>query len=134
MLEKYADEFQEMYPNVTIQLAGQGDYDGLLSKVTSSIVAGTTPTMLIGYPDHVANYLTANAIEPLDPYVNHIKWVEAVLHINVDTVVAIFQNEHNPRRTILRSGDNRVKPKRNFIHVSVVFYIFKQIESELVQP
>ena len=73
-IRKYADEFQEMYRNVTIQLAGQGDYDGLLSKVTSSIVAGTTPTMLIGYPDHVANYLTANAIEPLDPYVNHIKW------------------------------------------------------------
>lgn len=73
-IRKYADDFQKEYPNITIELAGQGDYDGLLSKVTSSVVGGKLPTMVIGYPDHVANYLTADAVEPLDPYVNHVKW------------------------------------------------------------
>jgi hypothetical protein len=54
--------------------------------------------------------------------------------IDVHAVVAVLQHEHDSRRTILRCGDNRMKSKRNFIHVSVVFNIFKQIKPELVQP
>ncbi|MDF2698655.1 MAG: hypothetical protein K0Q49_211 [Haloplasmataceae bacterium] len=74
LLQGYADEFKLLYPNITITLASQGGYEDLRSKVTSAIVAGTEPTMLIGYPDHVASYLSANAVEPLDQYVTHSQY------------------------------------------------------------
>ncbi|ERJ13591.1 extracellular solute-binding protein [Haloplasma contractile] len=70
-VREYADEFEALYPNVTITLQSQGGYTELLDKVTSSIVADNIPTMLIGYPDHVVNYLSADAVEPLDQYASH---------------------------------------------------------------
>ncbi len=65
------DEFEEDNPKVTVDVFSQGDYDGLREKTIQSIVTGNTPTMLIGYPDHIADYLTGNAVVSLDSYINH---------------------------------------------------------------
>lgn len=74
LIKGYAAEFMEEYKNIEIDIQSQGGYSDLLSKVTASIVAETEPTMIVGYPDHVASYLSVNAVEPLDQYVNHPKY------------------------------------------------------------
>ncbi|MGM9873879.1 MAG: extracellular solute-binding protein, partial [Bacilli bacterium] len=48
----------------------QGGYDDIKDKISSAIPAGTTPTMAYCYPDHVAEYMSAGAVEYMDPYIN----------------------------------------------------------------
>lgn len=62
-------EFNEVYPNIKIEHSIQGGYDELRDKVSSAIPAGTTPTMAYCYPDHVADYMSAGAVEELTKYV-----------------------------------------------------------------
>ena len=61
--------FNEKYPNITIEHAAQGGYDDIKEKISAAIPAGTTPTMAYCYPDHVAEYMSAGAVEMMDPYV-----------------------------------------------------------------
>lgn len=69
LLLDYIAEFEEMYPNVTIEASSQGGYDDLRNKTILAISAGETPTMLVGYPDHVAGYLNGSAVIPLDDFI-----------------------------------------------------------------
>lgn len=94
-LKEYAEEFKKEYPNVTIEIAKQGGYNDLLSKVSSAILAGIEPTMIVGYPDHITNYLASNAVEPLDQYVNHPKY-----GIELDDFIDSYMREN-------RAYDNR---------------------------
>lgn len=50
--------------DVTINLAYQGAYDDIENKITKSFSTGTTPTMAIAYPDHVAGYLRSEGNKP----------------------------------------------------------------------
>lgn len=68
-LNRMITEFNKIYPNITIEHAAQGDYDDIKEKVSAAIPAGTTPTMAYCYPDHVAEYMSAGAIELMDPYI-----------------------------------------------------------------
>lgn len=74
LLLDYIAEFEEMYPNITIDAASQGGYDELRNKTILAISAGETPTMLVGYPDHVAGYLNGNAVIPLDDFILDETW------------------------------------------------------------
>jgi multiple sugar transport system substrate-binding protein len=69
LLQDYINEFELLYPNITIEAESQGGYDDLRNKTILSIASGQTPTMLVGYPDHVAVYLTAGAVIPLDDFI-----------------------------------------------------------------
>ena len=71
LLQEMFDSFNQEYPQVTITQLGQGGYDGLRESTIQSIVAGTTPTIVFGYPDHFVEYLNGNALVPLDEYINH---------------------------------------------------------------
>ena len=71
LLQEMFDSFNEIYPQVTITQLGQGGYDGLRDSTIQSIVAGTTPTIVFGYPDHFVEYLNGNALVPLDEYIAH---------------------------------------------------------------
>jgi multiple sugar transport system substrate-binding protein len=74
LLLSYINEFQALYPNITINAESQGSYDDLRNKTILAISSGETPTMLVGYPDHVAGYLNGNAVIPLDDYIAHSEW------------------------------------------------------------
>ncbi len=65
------DSFNEMYPMVTIILNNEGNYDNLRDIVTNFIRRGTAPALIMGYPDHYAEYASADAIIPLDDYIAH---------------------------------------------------------------
>ena len=61
------DDFQAMYPNVTIDLRLYADYGRIYQDVITNISTNTTPNICITYPDHIATYLTgSNVVLPLD--------------------------------------------------------------------
>ena len=60
-------EFQELYPNITVNLRLYTDYGDIYNDVITNISTGTTPNVCITYPDHIATYLTGdNVVVPLD--------------------------------------------------------------------
>ena len=60
-------DFQELYPNITVELRLYTDYGKIYNDVITNISTGTTPNVCITYPDHIATYLTGeNVVVPLD--------------------------------------------------------------------
>lgn len=66
---QYANAFMALYPNITVNLVAKGGYPDIYSAISTAIPSGTTPTMAICYPDHVASYLDAGAVENLAGYI-----------------------------------------------------------------
>ncbi len=61
------DEFQELYPNVTVNMRLYTDYGRIYNDVITNISTNTTPNVCITYPDHIATYLTgADTVTALD--------------------------------------------------------------------
>ena len=65
--EKAIDDFENAYPNITVNLRLYTDYGKIYNDVITNIATGTTPNVCITYPDHIATYLTGiNQVVPLD--------------------------------------------------------------------
>ena len=61
------EDFQELYPNITVTLRLYTDYGDIYNDVITNISTQTTPNVCITYPDHIATYLTgSNVVVPLD--------------------------------------------------------------------
>ena len=59
--------FEELYPNVKINLRLYNDYSKIYNDVITNIATDTTPNICITYPDHIATYLTGkDTVVPLD--------------------------------------------------------------------
>ena len=64
--ERAIEEFQAIYPNVTVTMRLYNDYGKIYNDVITNISTGTTPNVCITYPDHIATYLTGtNTVVPL---------------------------------------------------------------------
>ena len=64
---KAIEDFQALYPNITVNLRLYTDYGKIYNDVITNIATGTTPNVCITYPDHIATYMTgANTVVPLD--------------------------------------------------------------------
>ena len=60
-------DFEELYPNINVELRLYTDYGKIYNDVITNISTGTTPNVCITYPDHIATYLTGeNVVVPLD--------------------------------------------------------------------
>ena len=60
------EEFEALYPNVTVTLRLYNDYGKIYNDVITNISTHTTPNVCITYPDHIATYLTgSNTVVPL---------------------------------------------------------------------
>ena len=65
--KKAIEDFQSLYPNITVNLRLYTDYGKIYNDVITNIATGTTPDVCITYPDHIATYLTgADTVVPLD--------------------------------------------------------------------
>ena len=65
--KKAIEEFQKLYPNITVKLKIYTDYARIYSDVITNISTGTTPNVCITYPDHIATYATGkDTVTPLD--------------------------------------------------------------------
>ena len=61
------EDFQELYPNVTVNLRLYTDYGRIYNDVITNIPTRTTPNVCITYPDHIATYRTGeNVVISLD--------------------------------------------------------------------
>ena len=64
---KAIEEFEALYPNIKVKLSIEFDYGRIYQNIITNIATGTTPNIAISYPDHVATYLTGDAVVvPLD--------------------------------------------------------------------
>ena len=60
-------DFQELYPNITVNLKLYTDYGRIYNDVITNIQTDTTPNVCITYPDHIATYLTGeDTVVPLN--------------------------------------------------------------------
>lgn len=65
--EQAIEDFQSLYPNVTVNMKLYTDYTTIYNDVITNISTGTTPDVCITYPDHIATYITgSNVVVPLD--------------------------------------------------------------------
>ncbi len=64
---KAIEDFQKLYPNITVNLRLYTDYSRIYNDVITNISTNTTPNVCITYPDHIATYLSGiNIVVPLD--------------------------------------------------------------------
>jgi len=65
--EQAIADFQELYPNITVNMRLYTDYGRIYNDVITNIATNTTPNVCITYPDHIATYLTGtNLVVPLE--------------------------------------------------------------------
>ena len=65
--EKAIKDFEELYPNIDVNLRLYTDYGKIYNDVITNISTDTTPNVCITYPDHIATYLIGDdTVVPLD--------------------------------------------------------------------
>ncbi len=65
--EQAIRDFEEIYPNITVNLRLYTDYGKIYNDVITNIATNTTPNVCITYPDHIATYMTGvNQVVSLD--------------------------------------------------------------------
>ena len=73
--EKAIEDFQKIYPNITVNLRLYTDYGRIYNDVITNLATNTTPNVCITYPDHIATYLTgSNTVVPLDDLLTDSKY------------------------------------------------------------
>ncbi|QWB99422.1 extracellular solute-binding protein [Mycoplasmatota bacterium] len=66
----YAEDFETLYPNVTVNIVANGaNYDELRQNVINSNLNGQLPNIVQNYPEHVMEYLNNGLIIPLTPFI-----------------------------------------------------------------
>jgi len=71
LINDMLEDFLNEYPNITLRQVGQGNYDDLRSATIQGTVGGSTPALVMGYPDHFVEYLEGSSLVPLDEYIGH---------------------------------------------------------------
>ena len=66
VLDAYIAEFNKLYPNITIEHEQVGSYDDVRKTISTEITVGNQPNIAYCYPDHVALYNVAGAVQTLD--------------------------------------------------------------------
>ena len=66
ILNQAIADFNEIYPNITIEHESYGDYNGVRDQIKTEISVGNQPNIAYCYPDHVALYNVAGAVQTLD--------------------------------------------------------------------
>ncbi len=66
VLDLYIEEFQKLYPNITVEYTSVGGYDDVRDQISTEITVGNQPNIAYCYPDHVALYNLAGVVTQLD--------------------------------------------------------------------
>lgn len=73
--EKAKNDFESLYPNVTVNIRLYTDYGRIYNDVITNISTDTTPNICITYPDHIATYLTGDeVVVPLEELMADSRW------------------------------------------------------------
>ncbi|MBU1093218.1 MAG: extracellular solute-binding protein [Firmicutes bacterium] len=72
LLQKYANGFMDLYPNITVNIPDSSySLDALKSNVTSAIGGGTLPNLVQALPEHTAEYYYSDSVINLDYYIEN---------------------------------------------------------------
>lgn len=66
VLDAYIAEFNKLYPNIHVEYTSVGSYDDVRDQISTEITVGSQPNIAYCYPDHVALYNLAQAVQTLD--------------------------------------------------------------------
>ena len=66
VLNLYIEEFNKLYPNITVNASQVGSYDDVRDQISTEITVGSQPNIAYCYPDHVALYNMAGVVATLD--------------------------------------------------------------------
>ena len=66
VLNLYIEEFNKLYPNITINASQVGSYADVRDQLSTEIPVGSQPNIAYCYPDHVALYNMAGVVATLD--------------------------------------------------------------------
>ena len=67
LVENFESEMTDKGFNIDVNIVNKGGgYDGLRSAVNLGADSGSIPTLVLGYPDHFADYINQNLLLPLD--------------------------------------------------------------------
>ncbi len=66
VLDEYIAQFNALYPNIHVEYTSVGSYDDVRDQVSTEITVGNQPNIAYCYPDHVALYNLAKAVQTLD--------------------------------------------------------------------
>ena len=73
--EQAIADFEELYPNIHVEMRLYTDYGKIYNDVITNIATDTTPDVCITYPDHIATYMTGeNVVVPLDDLFENEKY------------------------------------------------------------
>ncbi|MCD8398478.1 MAG: extracellular solute-binding protein, partial [Lachnospiraceae bacterium] len=73
--EQAIEDFEALYPNITVNIRLYTDYSDIYNDVITNIATDTTPNVCITYPDHIATYLTGdNQVVALDDLMTDEKY------------------------------------------------------------
>lgn len=68
-LEESITVFEEQYPYITVNHEQKGGYDKLHSSVVQALASSSYPHVVVGYPDHFADYISSNIQYELNDYI-----------------------------------------------------------------
>ncbi|MDE7106667.1 MAG: extracellular solute-binding protein [Anaeroplasmataceae bacterium] len=81
------ESFEEIYPNIHINVVQYNDYTNIYSDVITNISTKTTPNISIAYPDHVATYMEGgDVIVPLDTLMKNEKYGLGGSEVKFDSI------------------------------------------------
>ena len=87
-LDEAIGRFNKIYPNITVKHASYGDYDGVRDQIKTEISVGDQPNIAYCYPDHIALYNEAKAVQTLDVFIN-----DATYGIDTSIFIEAFYEE-----------------------------------------
>ena len=78
VLDAYIEDFQSMYPNITVYHRAIGGYDDVEDQMTKALSAGENECdIAYCYPDHLASYNSTRANPRLMPSQVILRWESA---------------------------------------------------------
>ena len=70
ILNTAIEDFNAIYPNITVEHSSYGDYNGIRDQIKTEISVGNQPNLAYCYPDHIALYNIAGAVQTLDSLID----------------------------------------------------------------
>jgi multiple sugar transport system substrate-binding protein len=70
VLQQAIKDFNVLYPKITVVAKKFDSYDVIHEKISKEVTVGSQPNLTICYPDHVATYNEAGAVQSLDTLIN----------------------------------------------------------------
>jgi len=113
-LKSIISEFNDIYPNIEVEHTSVGGYSDVRDAILKNIPNGSTPNLSYCYPEHVALYRNAEAIETLDSYISNEEY-----GLNDDELNSFVKGFYDEGKSF---GDDKMYSLPFMRNAEVLFY------------